>query len=78
MMTTRPSDQKKGHVMGEDRPSLPDRQAADWEDSVETELAALRREVERLNHELIKVGGQTAQLMRERAERHRHAKGARR
>jgi hypothetical protein len=40
-----------------------------WEDSVEAELAALRREVERLNHELIKVGSQTA-----RAERQRHAK----
>jgi hypothetical protein len=39
-----------------------------WEDAVEAELKRLAAEVERLNHELVKIGSQTAQLMRDRRD----------
>jgi hypothetical protein len=61
-----------------DNPDLPDQQATDWETSVEAELVALRREVERLNRELVKIGSHTALLMREREDRQRQAKTGRR
>jgi hypothetical protein len=63
--------------MSENRPTHPPPQD-DWEASVEAELAVLRGEIERLNHELVKQGGRVNVLMRERDERQRHAKGARR
>jgi hypothetical protein len=37
-----------------------------WEDQVEAELTWLRREVGRLNRELIKLGGRCNVLMKER------------
>jgi hypothetical protein len=55
--------------VNEDRPSPTAPQAAPdtWPASIERELQRLVGEVERLNHEHIKVASQVAQLMRERA-----------
>jgi hypothetical protein len=39
-----------------------------WERSVEAELTWLRAEVERMSHELLKLGGRVNVLMQERAE----------
>jgi hypothetical protein len=45
----------------------PPQAAPTWEDDVERAITALQREVERLNHEHVKVASQVAQLMRERS-----------
>jgi hypothetical protein len=49
---------EKGYRPVKDRPKSSGQQ--DWEDAVEAELTALRREIERLNHELVKQGGRRA------------------
>jgi hypothetical protein len=57
--------------VSEDRPAPPRPQAPvdDWEASVEAAITALQREIERLNHELVKQGGRVNQLMQERSQR---------
>jgi hypothetical protein len=64
-----PGDEPEGFI--NDRisspPTSPQADAApSWEDRVEHELVALRREVEWLKHELIKQGGRVNVLFKER------------
>jgi hypothetical protein len=46
--------------------------SSSWEASIEVELIQLRREVERLSAEVLKLGGKVNVLMKERDERQRH------
>jgi hypothetical protein len=63
-------------VRDQDNPPPPDQQDR-WEQAVEAELAALRREIERLAHEVLKLGSRVNVLMKEHEQRLR-AEGARR